>query len=704
MTGEKPGLEEAIKNARDLLKVRLQDLSAQETDARNEYDRLVDVGFEEAFAELVTDLRERNREYTLKNRQHNGDLEKAKEELKALSKKQITTIINEGYDIGKQLQKRKQELEDLVKSTKVGRIISANPIEIPVRVSRRKLDNNAEVLSVFYPISSGGFLHEFEGIVGGILDDIISTEYCGGKTKQEVAHPSRSKDASSEKRMLEVSGHYNIQEIIDNKITGTDIDKANISVKVYEDITGKEMAWNPLDMGQAAEALGITYAALAQRVRGNPELAEKTYRIKGKIYFPPETMDSLRGYKGKRRGRKKKETTGEEPETGIPEPEAPPEPKAPDEELPIEDIAEEETPAEPVVKKPAVQETEDGALMIEGKEVYRKSYAVELLGKSPASIDRMLNTKKLDFVKDSGTLYITRESLENHIEIPERISSPVEAAKPATHPGEGDAPSTHREKQDLLGKYLMEGLNVDEAAKAVGMAPILAKKQARRMGAFTKKLIESKYSSISTIRDEKIPNYEFREDRREIRDSILEKIADELVNPSNLSVLSSLEGPNFMTYIDIARNFGVNAGKSIIAEEGDKEYLAMKSFANNHKLIEGGEVLNGLDICHGSLWETVNSLSSGEYSFDIANLDYDTVMGGEVLKTAGNLFDKKLLAKSSMLFITLKDEDDRAPLINAQIQRYAREGGYRVSASGKKNCEIRGNPMIHLSYKITKAG
>lgn len=738
MAIKKPALDDVIRNANGELSKNLAIVRKLEAEALAEHQKALDSAFVNEFGETVALLEKRSAAY-FSHRQNMSEegLKAAQEELNLLKRRQVNKIIQGGFGIGKVIDKRKKELEELIRGASEQDEISKKRIAVPIKLSRTKYENehNYEVLEILYPSHDGnGLLQQFDSAVADIFNRIAGIEYSNRAVKHKILSPKKEVNGNCTRISIEVSKPYDLKALLEAEVAKTELPGANVGIRIYESEeaeahaldSGVSPGWRPLEMKEAADALGLSYTALTKMALRDPAISAKTYKIGVKKLFPPETVEFLKTYlkkkNRKKRGRKKKPeekkpeepaAEGHEPEQGI---EAKIEAEPP------------EAPADAGISVDAKIEEYFrgyGTRMLEGKEVFSKKDAQAILKySSRGSIDRLVNDGRIEAVKDGYFAFVTKESIVSFIEEHEFL--PGFGWKKRKKKSKRGRILTFKDKLKVFKRQLIDGKTPVKAAESAGMPASIANKYARKYGVFSGKYVSAKYGSIDAVRNTPLPGCEFYSEKQEIRDSMLELIANNLSSPSNLYLLS-LEGPNFMSYIDIAKRFGVKPRKSMVAEKGMKEYLAMRSFVQKCANIDCGQIFRGLNLEYGNMQDAVEGLEDRRFAFEVANLDYNGPINSEKLKTIEALFAKNLFAGEALVFVTLNNNeisrkrvkggsealgkeykggfgtDDQRAILGAHVERFAGKNNYIAAEISAKDYMAKATPMLHICYKVKKA-
>lgn len=191
--------------------------------------------------------------------------------------------------------------------------------------------------------------------------------------------------------------------------------------------------------------------------------------------------------------------------------------------------------------------------------------------------------------------------------------------------------------------------------------------------------IGSDYSTIDDIANKQIKDFKLYSGARkaEKREMIAEDVFEHLVRkdgPGKFRYLG-LEGANFKSYIYLQQMLdgNIDPSASLVAESKQDVAASMQSIVDNHDLIDGGEIFDGLTVAPQLIHHAVNECTDME--FDIINLDF---MGGWSMskeRTLDYLFRNGQIADHTLMYITL---------LNSETEKYRVKNGSDSSGIRRK--------------------
>ncbi|MBW2964341.1 hypothetical protein KY363_02680 [Candidatus Woesearchaeota archaeon] len=224
--------------------------------------------------------------------------------------------------------------------------------------------------------------------------------------------------------------------------------------------------------------------------------------------------------------------------------------------------------------------------------------------------------------------------------------------------------------------------------------------------------IAEDYSTLESIANKNIRMFRLYagrhkvEKRVEIADDVCACLVQSAGDAPRFAYLG-LEGPNFGSYIVLQEFLSSGTGtptidpaRSLVAESNKHAAASMQSIVDNHDVIEGGVIFEGLKVENAYLSYALDY--HREKRFDIINLDY---MGGWSRTKAEDiqkLFGYGQIADSALLYVTLLNSDiekyrvrngctndaldregfgtdDQKMLLNTTLERLCDRHGYRIN-------------------------
>ena len=367
------------------------------------------------------------------------------------------------------------------------------------------------------------------------------------------------------------------------------------------------------------------------------------------------------------------------------------------------------------------EESSDTPYMVNGVEAYNAKQLQKRLNYTEVSTVYALGREgKIERIKgEDGRMYFPKKSFEEYLER-RRLGTRKKSKKKLKKKKTG---------VDNLGtkikKCLIKGMSVEEITEKLGVERQRVAVSASNQGHYSEDFIKRKYNTLDLIGSIKFPRVSFYYGKDEIRKKMLEHIAAEHPNPRELSVLS-LEGPNFRSYIEIAKRFGVDPEKCVIPEKNDRSYLIMQSILRNSGVIEGGEIFEGLNVVHGDVLDVVEGFKPGKYKFEAVNLDYTGAIDSKKINTVRGLFLNELLASNALLFMTLNNSprrlkqvaegsenlgkeyaqgfgtEDQRSIMNDILDKQTFVHNYDVRLLSANKYSAKETPMLHLCYALRR--
>lgn len=211
-----------------------------------------------------------------------------------------------------------------------------------------------------------------------------------------------------------------------------------------------------------------------------------------------------------------------------------------------------------------------------------------------------------------------------------------------------------RMKQGIELKYRSQNpLLHEEIEKAIEAA-----EKYRQGRILTRSDLIKTYKKVQTISSCRIKGFRFFDGvkKARTRELMATDIVDHLVeygNGSRRLSYAGLEGVNFTSYIYLQQQTDmlIDPSTSLVAEEDEEVYAAMRAIVDNQDILVGGEIFRELNL-EGRLIHLALDNHSDK-RFDVINLDF---MGGwSASKEAAleNLFGNMQVADNALLYITL---------------------------------------------------
>ena len=744
-------LEKGIAEAESFLHTELaklekqrQELEKQRKEAKALYASSCDEAFSAAFAQTLEELDARTEAYSLQQKQQETDLNEARKELADLNRKHINILIRKGYDIGLKVKERKEELARIVHAADDAKKIAKQTITIPVRIRRTKPADylDYEILEISYPHKTGnGLTKAFDDLVHEIFNRISGVEYSKGARKHKVVAPKREELQNGARFTLEVSREHNVEKVLNNELARTELAKANVEIKVYEEVGREELVLAVPDKAVAAEdksggILGIVAREIAQpgekvSVWPTGDLSSSSEKDKTQEDVPEELLTIKQAAKeigyfrdtvyklvyANRLRSVKKGNRRLVPRSAI------------------EEFRQGHAPAEAAVEAvsieaemPDIKTTVviDGVPLLEAKQIQK---ACGYTG--PTVVYKLGREGRLKRVESYGKTYFTQASFEEFWKKrQQRLSRKTRKKEAKRQKTQSRAIQKRKATMSTLSnrvqRCLLQGMDIDEITEKLGESIKGVALSAHHLGHYSRMFIKRNYNALNRIRHAKFPGVNGYERKDDIREQMLDNIDSALPKAKDLSALT-LEGPNFQSYIEMAERFGIDPGRSVVAEKDSRSYLTMRSLIEHCDAIEGGEILKGLNLHHANLQDVVENFKPKAYKFDVVNLDYNGGLTSEKINTVNALFLNELLADNAVLFVTLNNSklvqkrlkdgsvslgkeyldglgtDDQRFIMHEVLTESAPAGNYRFKLLNAQEYKAKHTPMLHLAYSLEKA-
>lgn len=212
-------------------------------------------------------------------------------------------------------------------------------------------------------------------------------------------------------------------------------------------------------------------------------------------------------------------------------------------------------------------------------------------------------------------------------------------------------------RRDLEHELIGKGFSMKDISSKMKISYPTVLLDLKDEGLLAADTISRKYNSPEKIRTKQIYNFQ-KYDKDDLREKMLFEAINKLEKPEKINYLG-LEGPNFGSLIYLSNLCEINPMKSLVAEHDNRAYNAMACIIRNNRKIDEGEIFNKLNLYKGDVADAINDEKYKGFKFNFINLDYDGSLGVSKLKSIESLFENKMIADDSILFITLNEHPRR---------------------------------------------
>lgn len=205
-----------------------------------------------------------------------------------------------------------------------------------------------------------------------------------------------------------------------------------------------------------------------------------------------------------------------------------------------------------------------------------------------------------------------------------------------------------------IEKLFLAGLSLDKISEKADIKRKKLEKLLETRGLYTPDYIKTHFPSLDDITSQQILNLRFpaSEDKKCIRELMRDCARDNLQSPL---FYCGMPGANFIDYALLAKELGISAKKSLVAESDKLASNVMYSFIRNCSEIKGGDIFRGLHIYTGEISRALEYEKFKDMKFNFVNFDWGGEWSKDKESAIANAFKYAHIEDQALIFITLSD-------------------------------------------------